>query len=244
MKIGNIECYGIIYKVTNTINNKVYIGQSSKGYKNRYKAKGNGIQRLYYHNISQKKNNRYYNEHLLRSVEKYGFDAFEVIEIYDVAFSKKELDIKEKHYIQLFDCISNGYNHTEGGGGVRLFGELNPFYGRKHTQETKDKISKNHADVNGENNPMWNKKHKQETIDKISKSKKDKHKGKNNPNAKAVICITTGKIFDTAKEASIYYNIKSSGDISSCCNGKLKSAGKLSDGTRLVWKFLKDFNLH
>lgn len=33
MKIGNIEVYGVIYKITNTINNKVYIGQTINGFK-------------------------------------------------------------------------------------------------------------------------------------------------------------------------------------------------------------------
>ena len=32
-------------------------------------------------------------------------------------------------------------------------GENNPFYGKKHTEETRKKISGNHADVSGENNP-------------------------------------------------------------------------------------------
>lgn len=35
---------------------------------------------------------------------------------------------------------------------------------------TKQKISKNHADVSGENNPMWGKKHSKETRKKISKA--------------------------------------------------------------------------
>ena len=239
MKIGNIECYGIIYKITNIINNKCYIGQTTIGYNKRYKAKGNGIERIYYHNIHCKNNNRYYNNHLIKSIEKYGFNAFEVIEIFDIAFSKKELDIKEKHYIKQFNSISNGYNHVEGGSGVKLFGEDNPFYGKHHTKESRDRISNNHIDVNGENNPMYGKHHTEEARKKMGEAKKGKKCGKDNPNAKAVICITTNKIFETALEGAKYYNIKSSGDISSCCRGKLKSAGKLN-GVKLVWKFLNE----
>ena len=223
MKIGNIEVYGVIYKITNIINGKCYIGQTVVGYKKRYKAKGNGIERIYYHNIYYRNNGRYYNDHLIKSIEKHGFKAFEVIEIYDIAFSKEELDIKEILYINKFDCINNGYNHTEGGGGVRLFGENNPFYGKTHSDETKNKISKNHANVSG----------------------------KNNPRARKIICITTGKIFDTIKEASEYYNVDRS-FITACCVGYkmnkgekkiIKSAGKLPDGTPLVWKYLSDYNI-
>lgn len=34
-------------------------------------------------------------------------------------------------------------------------GEANPFYGKKHTDKTREKMSENHADVSGENNPMY-----------------------------------------------------------------------------------------
>lgn len=55
-------------------------------------------------------------------------------------------------------------------------------------------------------------------------------------NKKAVICITTNKIFESLAEAAKYYSIDK-GHISHCCNGFLKSAGKLPDGTKLVWRF-------
>ena len=32
MKIGNLKIYGIIYKIQNKINNKVYIGQTISGF--------------------------------------------------------------------------------------------------------------------------------------------------------------------------------------------------------------------
>ena len=37
-----------------------------------------------------------------------------------------------------------------------LKGDKNPFYGKKHSEETKKKMSENHADFSGENHPMWN----------------------------------------------------------------------------------------
>lgn len=65
---------------------------------------------------------------------------------------------------------------------------------------------------------------------------KDINTGINNPNSKQVLCITTGKTFNTMKEASEFYNISRT-SISFCCSGKRKTAGKLSDGTRLKWKY-------
>lgn len=40
MKIGNIEVYGIIYKITNTINGKCYIGQTTIGIDKKFRIKG------------------------------------------------------------------------------------------------------------------------------------------------------------------------------------------------------------
>ena len=53
---------------------------------------------------------------------------------------------------------------------------------------------------------------------------------------KAVKCITTGEIFASADEAAQAYDVEKS-NIRKCCNGKLKIAGKLSDGTKLIWEF-------
>lgn len=53
-------------------------------------------------------------------------------------------------------------------------GEKNPMYGKKHTPETRNKISQNHRDCSGEKNPMYGKPRSQETKDKISKANKGK----------------------------------------------------------------------
>lgn len=54
-------------------------------------------------------------------------------------------------------------------------------------------------------------------------------------------CITTKEKFDNAEIASKKYNVSSS-SIRGCCNNKLLSAGKLSDGTPLVWCNLNDID--
>ncbi len=38
---------------------------------------------------------------------------------------------------------------------IIMFGKDNPFYGKKHTDQTRAKMVQNHADVNGNNNPNW-----------------------------------------------------------------------------------------
>lgn len=255
MKIGNVEVYGIIYKITNKINGKVYIGQTTRGFNKRYNYKGKGIERVYHYYISQKEKNRFVNEYLLNSIKKYGFYNFETIEIYDIAFSKEELDIKEKHYIKLFDCVNNGYNFGEGG-------EISPMLGNCHSEEVRIKISnrmsgKNNPmygiDRHGEKAPNYGKRWSEEIKMKISKTKIEQGllkgennpmygkgeliEGKNNPSARSVICLTTKRIFFTVKEGAKYYNCIPS-NISACCRKKYKSAGKLPDGTKLVWRYL------
>ncbi len=59
----------------------------------------------------------------------------------------------------------------------------------------------------------------------------------NEANKRKIRCSTTGKEFDSVKEASEYYNI-SRPHISSCCKGKRKSCGKLPDGTKLQWEYI------
>jgi group I intron endonuclease len=44
--------------------------------------------------------------------------------------------------------------------GVKLFGSLNPFFGKKHTEETKQILSKINS---GENHPFFGKTHTEET---------------------------------------------------------------------------------
>lgn len=118
--IDGKEYYGIIYKIENTINNKVYIGQtaSKRGFKGRYECRGNGIERVYNYHKNRKTNNKEYNVYLLNSIEKYGFNAFTVDEVLDTANSLDELNEKEKYYIEKFDSFHNGYNRTLGGDGM------------------------------------------------------------------------------------------------------------------------------
>lgn len=55
---------------------------------------------------------------------------------------------------------------------------------------------------------------------------------------KPVLCTTTGKSFNSLKEASIYYGIKSIGHICQCCRGQRHSCGKDKYGIKLQWEYV------
>lgn len=144
MTKANNKPYGIIYKITNKVNGKVYIGQTIRSFDKRYKG-----DLLNTHN-----------EHLKNSILKYGIDNFEIIKEYDTAQDQEELNQKEEYYINMFNSMdpSKGYNKKGGGSRGKLseetknklseirIGKSNPMYGihRSHTEETKIKIGKAH----------------------------------------------------------------------------------------------------
>lgn len=121
MNENNNKYYGIIYKITNLVNNKVYIGQTTKprGFKDRYPNKGTGIERVYRYHKKNKNRGDGYNIKLFRAIEKYGFENFVVDEVFDTAQTQEELDQKEIDYIKQYDSFHNGYNNTDGGGGTK-----------------------------------------------------------------------------------------------------------------------------
>ena len=119
--IDGKEYYGIIYKIENKVTGKTYIGQttSPRGFNGRYDYKGTGIERVYNYSLNKARQGVDYNQHLLRSIEKYGIDAFVVDEIFDIADNKDELNEKERYYIEQFNSFKNGYNRSIGGDSVQ-----------------------------------------------------------------------------------------------------------------------------
>lgn len=96
-----------IYKFTNKINGKSYIGQS-QNLENRYKTH----LRSFY-----KENATMYNTLFYRAVRKYGIENFDYeILIQSEKFSKEELNNYEIQYINQFQSYGeNGYNMNKGG---------------------------------------------------------------------------------------------------------------------------------
>ena len=135
-----------IYKITNIINNKCYVGSSV-----------NIIGRWYTHK-TELKFNKHHSIKLQRSYNKHGFDNFkyEIIEECGI----ETLIIREQYYIDLFDCYKNGYNS--------VMSASCPMLGMNHSEETKEILRQKSMG----NKNMLNKKHTEETKDKIRKKLK------------------------------------------------------------------------
>lgn len=237
--------YGIIYKIQNKINGKIYIGQTIKKY---------GFDQRYSYDLY--KNTK--NIHLKSSIEKYGIENFEIIKEFDIAYTKEELDEKEKYWISFYKTTNPnyGYNYQDGGSNGIPTQEIrekmsknNPKYmlGKHHSIETRRKMSETAKKRGAPNIPfasrekarmkLIGRKLTAETKNKIKLSRKYiNQNGENNPNAKSVRCITTNKIFSTTKMACKFYNIKSNFISKSCRNHKY-SCGKLPNGEKLFWEY-------
>ena len=103
---------GFIYKITNTINSKSYIGQTIQNVKERF-----------YQHCATKCSKAVSNMAIHRAIKKYGKSNFtvEVIEEIDSA----NLNDRERYWIKYYNSYNNGYNSTKGGqDGIKLFKNL------------------------------------------------------------------------------------------------------------------------
>jgi group I intron endonuclease len=94
---------GLIYKISNSINKKLYIGLTTRPLEERI---------LEYEYASQ--NSKTY-KGIVAAMSKYGFDKFK-FEIVEEEIPDEELDDKEIYYIEKYKSLTpNGYNISKGG---------------------------------------------------------------------------------------------------------------------------------
>lgn len=93
---------GKIYKYTNNINGKIYIGQTKQDLEHRHKK-----------HLSQLNNNTYFH----RAVKKYGIENF-TMELIEDNIPFNQLNDRERYWIDKLDSfytLGKGYNLTQGG---------------------------------------------------------------------------------------------------------------------------------
>ena len=99
-----------IYIITNTITDKVYIGQTSRNFEIR--------------KSEHFKHHQLVDTHIYRAMRKYGADKFTITSLCSVP-NIDDLDSLEKFFIREYDSFHNGYNMTSGGIGTRNYHHKN-----------------------------------------------------------------------------------------------------------------------
>lgn len=137
-----MKYFGIVYKITNLLNEKSYVGITTKTIEERFNS---------HFNRATKERSA-----IQKAMKKYGKENF-IIEEIDFANNESELFQKEKHWISHYNTFSKfGYNLTEGGGGIpnmsneiknkisksKTGKKIAKLQGRKVTEEVRNRISK------------------------------------------------------------------------------------------------------
>lgn len=140
-----------IYKITNLINEKVYIGYS------------NNIRRRFYAHRSHSST-----IFIHSAIKKYGLENFS-ISILEKVDSEDLLNVAEEGWIAVYDATNSikGYNYLKRDRTAK---------GHEVSQATREKLRKTHREkfLNGAINPMQGKKHSSESIKKMIATKKER----------------------------------------------------------------------
>lgn len=171
-----------IYKITNLINGKIYVGYTKKELKERFnehcKPRSKGALKM----------------PIVMAIKKYGIENFKIELLEESENDEYIHEEREKYWINVLQATNNkiGYNLAAGGNGCGFYywnngiknkrskecpgknwirgmlvteesrklrsdahkGQQSAFKGKKHTKEAKEKLSKSHKNIfNGANNP-------------------------------------------------------------------------------------------
>lgn len=219
---------GYIYRIDNLENGKFYIGQTIQTIKKRWNE-----------HIADTRN-KSDSMVIHKAMRKYGLSMFTIEPIHTIeAETKTELKERLNELeIQVIAELKPDYNTAKGGLGhtgvsIRRFGAENHFYGKKHTEETRQKISEAHK------GRYIGREVSEETKQKISQAKTGpQHPFSGKPllhaleNAKKANMKKVHQYedevfvceFDSVKEAAEFVNVTPSA-ITCCLKGKSKRSG-------------------
>lgn len=188
--ISHFPVYYYLYKISNDVNDKVYIGRSTKpDYRRRAHLRNSTAPEE--STIAQK---------VHFAIKEIGKEHF-TLEVFERYENYREACEQEVFWIKFYksDQDEFGYNDKLGPDGpiqltneqrqklsARVSGTGNPMYGKEHSKETKERLKELSS---GENNPFYGKTHSPETKALIGASSKGRAAGENNPHAKLTLEI-------------------------------------------------------
>lgn len=203
-----------IYKITNLLNGKIYVGKHScSKIENSYLGSGVAIR---------------------RAIKKYGRDNFQK-EVLCLCENEDELNDKEVFWIEKTGSFGNGYNMTKGGEGA--LGRVMPKEEKERARLSRIKYYENNPEARsrlsrlakersiGNKNPFYGKTLSKEHIEKMTKARIKAISGSKNKSAVRVKCVETGEVFYTAKQAASSCSLKHSTTILKAAKGQRKMAG-------------------
>ncbi len=187
----------LIYKITNCLNQKIYVGCTSKSIKQRFNQHVASSRRLNY-GIS-------------RAISKYGAETAQ--QMYD----------KETYWIEKLGSFHYGYNMTKGGLGSP---------GKVHSQQSKERLrssqlGRNHSEESkrkmseAQKGKVFSEEHKRK-LSNVAKSRtfsKETRQKMSDAMKVPIMCIETGQVFNSIKEACETLDLHSPG-VRAVMNGK------------------------
>ncbi len=208
---------GYIYKISNDINNKVYIGKTLASISERWKE--------HLSDMDKRKNEK---RPLYAAMRKYGTSHFHIEEIEQC--SNDIINERECYWIDFYDSYGNGYNATKGGDGkpyadVEAITTL--WNEGKNIKEIHDITGHDHQTITNHLNNYG-----------ITAEQRQKRGRDYQRKAVAMLDKNTEEIlqtFDTTHEISDYLGkTMASRHVYEVCNGQRKTAYGYK------WKYLKD----
>lgn len=137
-----------------------------------------------------KRGTGYKTQYFSKAIKKYGWENIRH-DILATGLTFEEANALEIKIIAILKSNNkyHGYNLTDGGDGTKGLEisheekekrrqrmlEHNPFKGKHHSEEAKQKMRESHYDCSGENNSFYGKHHTEETKKKLSLMKTGKH---------------------------------------------------------------------
>lgn len=231
--------FNYVYITTNLVNGKQYVGDHSTNNLNDSYLGGGRLFKLkmneYGKENFKKEILEFFNskEDAFNAQEKYiiqyntlvpngynispkgGHDVLgSVSELTKQKISKKQKGRKltEEHKQKLKGPKSNEHKQSLKENHADISGEKNPMYGKKHSKETKQKLSAKASLRTGSKNSFFGKHHSKETIDKINNTKI-----KNGTKSKyKIYCFNNDKLYLSLNDVERELKI-SSKDVSLCC---------------------------
>lgn len=203
----------VVYKITNLVNNKAYVGQT--------------IQKLAQRRREHLSLKGYKGSHLLNAIKKYGRNNFSV-EVLEECSSIEQLDEREAHWIAKLGTTdrTKGYNIAEGGHRVVLSEESrkkisNSLKGRPMLATTKDalrkanlgrKLSKEHIEntKRGLKGRKLSSEHRKSISVRMKGKKPDREATRRSAEKrkKPIVCLNDGKVYRSAIDAASSLNIR------------------------------------